>query len=505
MIAVRTLAKDTVQKRRFLTQALLLLPMAAAAQGLTLDSCKRLALSNNRRLAAATVKAEAAGYARKSARTAYLPKVEAVGAYSLSSRSVSLLSQDRKNSLGSIGASLSGGIGKALEQTLAQAVAQGAVAPQSAKQLGTLLAAVAGPLEKMGNGIGAEIADAFDTDTRQLWMGTVQIVQPIYMGGAVTAANSMADIGVEMAANSAEAERSQVGLSVEQAYWAVVSLEHKRRLAESYCGLLGKLCSDVGKMLAEGVATKADSMSVGVKKQEADFTLSQAEDGVKLAKMLLCQLCGLPIGQDISLQYGNAETMSAYGTAAVDMEFNPSLRPEYRLLQNMVDMSRQATKMVRAAYMPQVALTGGFTISNPSVFNGFERKFGGVWGVGVGVRIPVWNWLDGTYKVRAGEAATAIAGLELEEARSKMELQVAQCRLKLTEAAKRLDVAKKAVASAEENMRAADIGFREGVMEAADVMAAQTAWLGAKSREIDAEIEVKLSCASLNKALGLNQ
>ena len=72
----------------------------------------------------------------------------------------------------------------------------------------------------------------------------------------------------------------------------------------------------------------------------------------------------------------------------------------------------------------------------------------------------------------------------------------------MREAYRRLELSTKHVASAEENLRCANIGFREGVMSLTDVMAAQTAWESAQTQKIDAEIEVKLSNLGLRKALG---
>ena len=58
------------------------------------------------------------------------------------------------------------------------------------------------------------------------------------------------------------------------------------------------------------------------------------------------------------------------------------------------------------------------------------------------------------------------------------------------------------LASAKENLRTATLGFREGVITADDVMAAQTAWLKANSENIDAMIDVQLSDVYLSKVLG---
>ena len=158
--------------------------------------------------------------------------------------------------------------------------------------------------------------------------------------------------------------------------------------------------------------------------------------------------------------------------------------------------------MLKAGNLPKIALAGRYTVTNPSVTNGFENKFVGLWNVGVVVSVPVWNWGDVAYKVRASKNATTIATLELNDAREKVDLQVSQSRYKMDEAYKRLTMANSNIRKAEENLRCANVGFKEGVMESTAVIEAQTAWLQAQSQRIDAEIDVKLSQVALRKALG---
>jgi outer membrane protein TolC len=67
--------------------------------------------------------------------------------------------------------------------------------------------------------------------------------------------------------------------------------------------------SDVDKMIAEGVATKADGLSVKVRVNEAEMTLTKVEDGLSLSRMLLCQLCGLDLSSPITLK-DERETIS---------------------------------------------------------------------------------------------------------------------------------------------------------------------------------------------------
>ena len=463
---------------------------------LNLDSCRAMALRNNKQMSISRVKQEIAANVRKSARTKYLPHISALGGYEYTSKEVSILNDDQKEALNSMGSNLKNGIVSSVgpyAQILPAALQQ---------RLGTDLTNLASFLD-LG---GQNIVNAFRTDTRNLWAGAILLTQPVFMGGAIVAMNKLADAGEELAANSAEAKRQATLYHIDQAYWQVVSLRHKQKLAQGYLDLVKKLDGDVQKMIKEGVATRSDGLSVSVKVNEAEMAMLKVSDGLTLSKMLLCQLCGIPVDEQIVLaeeETDNLETVEV--TPQADFQQAVENRPELKMLQNMVDMGKQTTNILKAGNLPQVLLTGGYMVSNPNVFNGFEKKFAGVWNVGVLVRVPIWNWGDVAYKVRAAKGATTIATLQKEEAREKIELQVNQSAFQVSEANKKLEMAKASIERANENLRTANLGFSEGVISSTTVMEAQTAWLQAQSQKIDAEIDVKLSQVNLQKALGTLQ
>ena len=468
-----------------------LLPMTASAQRvLTLDSCRAMALRNNKQMGVARVQQEVNANLRQSARTQYLPKVNVLGGYIWTNREVSILTDDQKSTLNNMGTNTAGHLQNALSPLVA--ALPSSVQAKMSQDMGQLAGAL--------NQVGAGIADAFRTDTRNMMAGAVMVTQPVFMGGAIVAANKMADINEEMAANALEAKQQTTLFNIDHAYWQVVSLHHKKVLAESYIGLVRKLMGDVQKMIDKGVATKGDGLSVGVRVNEAEIALMEAEDGLALSKMLLCQLCGLPVDEEIVLADENSESLPT--ALSVPDAQNYDNRPELKLLQNTVDLSRQTTNVLKAGNLPQVLLTGGYAVTNPNTFNGFEKKFGGFWNVGVLVRIPVWNWGDVKYKVRASKGATTMANLELAEARETIELQVNQSRFRVNEAYKKLEMAQANVANADENLRMANLGFKEGTVSFTTVMEAQTAWQLAQTKKIDAEIGVRLRQVELQKALG---
>ena len=465
---------------------------AGAQRVLSLDSCRQMALRNNKQMSVSKVKQDVAANLRKSARTKYLPHVSAIGTYQYTSEPISILSETQKTEFSNLGTT----IGTGLVQSMAELMLQHPALAQVMAKVGPVS-------EEMLNGLGQKIVDAFDTDTRHLFVGSVMFTQPLFMGGSIIAMNKMADINEKMAANSMEARRQATIYKLDQAYWQGVSLCHKQKLAESYLDLVKKLDTDVYKMIEEGVATKSDGLSVDVKVNEAEMTLTKVNDGLVLSRMLLNQLCGLPLDEEVILADEQKDQIAVVElTPVLNVDAAVSNRPELKMLQNAVDLSKQTTNILKAGNLPQLLLTGGYAASNPNMLNGFERKFRGFWNVGVSLRVPIWNWGDVMYKVRASKGATSIASLELAEARELIELQVNQSTFKVDEANKKLTMAMKNIQRADENLRTANLGFHEGVITPTTVMEAQTAWLQAQSQKIDAEIDVKMSQVDLQKALG---
>lgn len=484
--------------RMAVAAALLLLPVAegGAQTVLSLDSCRALAIANNKELLISGEKINAAHYRKRAAFTNYLPEISASGGYIRNQREISLLSDAQKSAISGLGTTVGGAFTQA-GQLLAQS------SPQMAQQLAPLFQVLQGQLVPTFDAVGQSLIDALRTDTRNVFAGAITLTQPLYMGGKIRAYNKITNYAEQLARQQHNTGMQEVILSTDQVYWQVVSLVNKKKLAESYLSLLRKMDGDVQKMIAEGVATKADGLTVSVRLNEAEMTLTKVEDGLSLSRMLLCQLCGLDLSTDISLVDEEMENLPvATSTIDADVDMAFSNRPELRSLELATEIYRQKVKVTRASHLPSLALMGSLSASNPSVFNSFEKKFKGMWSVGVMVNVPIWHWGEGYYQVKAAKSEARIAQYQLDDAKEKIELQVNQASFKVKEAEKKLVMAEKNREKADENLRTATLGFREGVIPTNNLLEAQTAWLSAQSDKIDAQIDVKLTDICLKKALG---
>lgn len=462
--------------------SLALIDAHAAGNSWSLDSLRARAVSNNKSLLMAGQKKVAASYTRKSAATNYLPKVSATGAYMYTSRELSLLSDEQKHTLSNIGTGLS------------------AMVPNLA------------PMSSTINSVGQGVVDALHTDTRNAGIVAVTLTQPIYMGGKIRAYNKITQYAEEAAGTLYDKELQDIIVDVDEAYWNLVALYSKKKLAEGYKALVDKLEGDVEKLVKEGMATKADLLSVKVKVNEAGVTLIQVNNGIELSRMNLCRICGLDMNEPVEVEDAiDEKNQNANIMGPVDMfssksdnlvQQAESNRKELQALGLQNRIYDEKIKLARAEYLPKVALMGGYLASNPSVFNSFERKMKGMWNVGITLNVPILTWGDRSYKVKSAKAEALMHRYETEEVKEKIELQVNQCRQKLQESMERYQTTLRSVDEAEENLRYANLGMKEGVITLSNVMEAQTAWLKAKSEWVNAQVDVRLANLYLRKAVG---
>ena len=437
-----------------------------AQRMLTLEECRNLAIQNNKELQISGEKIKMADNEKKAAFTKYFPQLSANGAYMWNQKDINLLD------MGALSSSLSSSLGGLAQLPMIQHLMSG-------------------------------VNDMQHLDVQNIWVGNVSLVQPVFMGGKIVNYNQITKFAKQLAESMNNLQLQDLIYKTDETYWQVISLVNKKKLADAYVDLLRKMDSDVTAMIYEGVATEADWLSVKVKLNEAEMAQTKVENGLALTRMLLAQICGLSLEEDLSLADEKLDNFPVETTqASADLNEAFMNRNELRSLDLATKIYKRKERIALAEMLPNLALAANYFVTNPNVFNGFKNDFAGMFNVGVMVKVPLSGWWEGTYRRNSAKAETRIKTLEWQDAREKIELQVNQSVYKVNEAGKKLIASSRNMENAEENLRRANFGFEEGVIPALNLMEAQTAWVSARSSLIDAQIEVKLTEVYLSKALG---
>ncbi len=507
-------------------------PAAYNGQALTLTDCQQMAVQQSKDLEQARTQIRMAGYDRKIALANYFPNISATGTYLYNSRDIALIGDAQSGMLQNAGTLIQGQLDAAMagaSQQMSAAMTQKMTQLMTAIKTNPALAAeymgspmwqtilnmlqgvdpssLAGLVPNIAepvNAIGSDIDKALHPDLHNIWVGAVTVQQPVFVGGKIIYSNQMAALAEDLAQSKYDMKYADVVLDVDQAYWQIISIANKKKLARSYLDLLEQMQDDVNKAIAAGVATESDALQVKVKVNEAQMLLTKAENGLSLSKMLLCKRIGLPLDTEIVLADETVDVIPEPKAPAMkSLEDIYADRPETRSLQLAGKIYDKKAKVVRADMMPKVALTANYLISNPNAFNGIQNTWnGGTFVAGVMVNVPIFHGLENVNRYKKAKAEATLYQTQYEDARELIGLQVAQQRKLLGESREKVEMTLSNLENAEENLRKATIGFEAGVVPTNTVLGAQTAWLSAHSEYIDAGIELQMAAAQLLKAEG---
>lgn len=373
-----------------------------AQRMLTLEECRNLAIQNNKELQISGEKIKMADNEKKAAFTKYFPQLSANGAYMWNQKDINLLD------MGALSSSLSSSLGGLAQLPMIQHLMSG-------------------------------VNDMQHLDVQNIWVGNVSLVQPVFMGGKIVNYNQITKFAKQLAESMNNLQLQDLIYKTDETYWQVISLVNKKKLADAYVDLLRKMDSDVTAMIYEGVATEADGLSVKVKLNEAEMAQTKVENGLALTRMLLAQICGLSLEEDLSLADEKLDNFPVETTqASADLNEAFMNRNELRSLDLATKIYKRKERIALAEMLPNVALAANYFVTNPNVFNGFKNDFAGMFNVGVMVKVPLSGWWEGTYRRNSAKAETRIKTLEWQDAREKIELQVNQSVYKVNEAGKKL-------------------------------------------------------------------
>ena len=474
--------------RNFVTIVALLVAMSLQGQGVvSLDSCRSMALHNNKEMRLAELSIDKAGYQRREAHAAYFPSIDLEGLYTYTSRKLALVEEDQLLPV------------KTFD-----------LASQS-YQFNVVKNPVTGePIMNGNTPIPTQVAllpkSALTYNIHNVMGGALTLTQPIFMGGKIKAMNAITGYAEELARVMRDNKAQDIIYEVDAAYWQVVSLRAKQELAQSYVELVEALDRDVKDMMEQGVATRASVLTVDVKLNEAQVDLTRVNNGLVLARMLLAQVCGLPVNTIFTLADENDEDWQHRivnnEPSFADMNAVYASRNDVQALTLATKIYDQKALVARSEMLPKVAAIAAYHLTNPNTYNGFKNRFGGAFSVGVTLKVPIWHWGGPTAKYKAAQVEARMKQVELDDAKEKIALQVSQAQFRIDEARKTLAMTEANLAKAEENLRVANVAFHEGVSTTDDVMAAQTAWLKANSERVDAAIDLQLCNVYLSKVTG---
>jgi outer membrane protein len=247
-----------------------------------------------------------------------------------------------------------------------------------------------------------------------------------------------------------------------------------------------------------GVGLKSDELRARTFLAEMEQQGISARNDLALARLRLGQAVGGEPGETAGL----GEELAPLPLALADEELRrlaQANRPELKELAAGLAKGEIAVRQARGAYLPTLYGTAAYQMNDRDIPFGRDND---AWQVGATLR---WELFDGLRRGEVkgkAEALRSAAAEYLENGRKEVALQVEESMLRRWEAGKRLEVARHAVADAEEVVRLVSRRFENSLATFADLVDAQTALNRARAQLVGSGSDYALATARLYHATG---
>ena len=387
----------------------------AVGQAVSLPACIEMALQNNAELRNARLDIQMSDEDKTSAMTNYFPQVSATGA-------------------GFVGA-------KELMRGEMEMPALAAMMPG----MGSF------PLSMIKKGVVA----------------TITAMQPIYTGGRVVNGNRLAAVQQEVRRLQMEMTEKDVRQNVQQYYWKLVSLRGNITTLDAVDEQLRQVHSLTKNYLEAGMINRNDLLRVELKQQEVARQRLTLDNGIELVRMLLAQLCGADLE---SFDIVSENILEPQEPESVFKPADQALagRQELQLLDRAVEASRLQVRMERGKNLPSLAVG-----ASGMYYNVMEKNQGNLVGIAT-LSVPVSGWWSGSHAVRKARHKLEQDRNTLNDANEKLKIDIIASWNNLQEAYAQIEIARRSVRQADENLRLSRDQYDAGTLGMTDLLDAIT-------------------------------
>ena len=430
--------------------------ISVSAQTYTLEQLKEAALRNNITVRNAQRSVEAAQQQRKEAFTKYFPNVSGTGLWFNANKGMAQTTVNPSEIM-------SPEIGASLAQ----------IFPPEA------LAALANPISisMMKNGT----------------IGSLMALQPVFAGGQIINGNKLAKVGEDVSRLQLQLSENEVEKTTEQYFWQLASLQEKMKTINAVDTLLADIHKDVDVAVRAGVAMRNDLLQVQLRQNDVESQRLKLQNGISIVRMLLAQYCGLD-QTEFTLDYQTElssplpqkqdHSQALLGTA------------EYQLLGKQVEATSLQKKMTVGQNLPSVAVGAGYNYHN-LLEN--DHTFGMVFAT---VSVPITDWWGGSHAIKRKKIEYQKAVDEQHDKAQLLQIRMQNAWNNVEEARQQLDIAKRSIEQAEENLRLNRNFYRAGTSKMSDLLEAQLLYQQSLDRRTDAYADYQNKLLEYRQATG---
>ena len=362
----------------------------------------------------------------------------------------------------------------------------------------------------MGPGVSGTMGDVNNAK------GELSIKQPIYSGGRISAGVEAALLGKTIQSNQNDDIAKRVVFLVKKAYYdallneAIVDVNRKSE------ALTKAHLDDIQKMASQGLSSRYELLRVQVQLTNIRAMRIQSETNLKNVKLAFFNTIGLPLEGAESLKLTDKLSMPA--PSRTDGEHSANLpdhslvragledafhnRSDLKIAQLRIDMQRQSIVLAEAEGKPSFNLMWNLGYEYPSRKEFLTQAWGDYWNIVAMASVPVFEWGRIKARIRQEESLLKQAEIAEMDIRERIKLEVRQSVSSVQDSVVLIETQNENIKQAEEGLRLAEIGYKNGVNTQLEVMDTQMALDTAAKNYVQSLYQYNLAKANLDLVTG---
>jgi len=326
----------------------------------------------------------------------------------------------------------------------------------------------------------------------------VTVDQPLYDGGQTRHAVRSAQLAHNMSGEEQRRVQMETIANVTRAYYgAVLAAESLNSAEQAVCSAESDL-QRAESIHEAGMSTDADVLSIRVHRAEVQERRIQRSAELEVARAALNDALGLALDTPHSLTSALEPLKTqAFDLAKLEHEVSTE-RPEAREARLAVALAQTQAETARGALKPTVSFHAAFEADRQR----FVDRGGANWLASVSLRWNLFNGFADKAHIEESEDLLQRAKANEQHAGSALRLQVLHARAELESAEQRIEVARAAVAEAEESLRITQNRYEAGMSNVTELLRSETAVLEIHTRYLSAIHDQRVAATMLELAVG---
>ena len=310
----------------------------------------------------------------------------------------------------------------------------------------------------------------------------------------------------ELIKKQKDATIEQVKASITKAYTSILIAEENKKTLSDNIITLDKSLKEVTAMYDAGFMESLDVDRLKLSYDNLNIQLQNIEGLINLSKNLLKFQMGYPLDNDIALSENINELILKFDaeTDVANLTIDPSLRPEFQLLNTTQELNGLNLKRYKAGYLPNVGAFASFqeSLQRTNLFDGEQTGFLPTGVLGLKINVPIYDGGEKSAKIQKVKLDIEKVDLQKEEFTRGMALQAKNAQVAMSNAKRNLTNRQKALETTQSIYDRTKIKFTEGVGSSVEVTQAENTLYQAQAEVISAMYDLLTAKVDLDITLG---